>query len=255
MENFYLSANAYNNIYVFGTESASLHIVDTGDGLIMFDTGYLKDFDTLVDKMGDFNLKLEDVKILLLTHGHIDHIDCAKIIRDISGCIIGIGEKDKDYVNGKVNLTWADEIGTEYKYPFEADKIIYDGDIISLGNTTVKCIHSPGHTPGAITYIFNTGDYIASIHGGTGFNSMRIAWLDKYNLPYDCREDFIKSCDRLKKEKVDIVLGNHLSQNNSVKKAEMVENGNKDAFVDKDEWVNFLEGRKKALLDLIEKGE
>ena len=255
MENIYLSVNAFNNIYLFGTYDASLHIVDTGDGLIMFDTGYLKDFDTLIEKMGEFNLKVEDVKLLLLTHGHIDHIDCAKIIRDMSGCQIFIGDADKDYVNGKLNLTWADEVGVEYKYPFEADKIIYDGDIITLGNTTVKCINSPGHTPGATTYIFNTGDYIASLHGGCGFNSMKKAFLDKYGLSYDCRDDFIKSCDRLKEEKVDIVLGNHLTQNKSVEKAEMVKNGNKDAFVDKEEWVSFLEGRKQALIKMVESGE
>ena len=73
--------------------------------------------------------------------------------------------------------------------------------------------------------------------------------MDKYGLSYDCRENFIKSCDRLKEEKVDIVLGNHLTQNDSIGKAKRVSEGETEAFVDKTEWDNYIEGIKKTMKD------
>ena len=75
----------------------------------------------------------------------------------------------------------------------------------------------PGHTPGTMS-IFSVSDeyiYRAGMHGGVGTNSMSKEFLDRYGLSYDCRKQFLDGLDRLKQEKVDIFIGNHVWNNDT----------------------------------------
>ena len=77
--------------------------------------------------------------------------------------------------------------------------------------------------------------------------------MDKYCLDYGCRDEFINSMDRLKKEKVDIFLGNHMQHNRTKEKYEQICSGNKKAFVNPGEWAEYAEWAKQNLLNLMEK--
>ena len=55
--------------------------------------------------------------------------------------------------------------------------------------------------------------------------------MDKYQLPYSYRDDFINAMERISTEKVDIFLGNHMQQNDSPKKYNELLNGNTKAFI------------------------
>jgi metallo-beta-lactamase class B len=188
-------------------------------------------------------LKLADVKYIFLTHGHIDHLGGAKALRDLTGAKIALGAEDREYANGQLDLSYAKELGMVFKETFEPDVLLHDGDEITLGKTTVRAVATPGHTPGAMSFFFDVTDgketFRAGLHGGMGINTMCKEFLDKYNLPYSLRDDFVKSMLRLNEEKVDIFLGNHMQHNKTESKAALLKAGNKYAYVDGREWQPY----------------
>jgi len=77
------------------------------------------------------------------------------------------------------------------------------------------------------------------LHGGMGTNTLCHEFLEKYNLPYSLRDDYINSMNRLNEETVDIFLGNHMQHNDTIGKAKRIETGDKYAFVNPDEWKPY----------------
>lgn len=246
----------WGNLYFIGTEPASTHIIDTGDGLIMLDSGYQHSLYLVLQNMHALGLDPMKLKYIVHTHGHIDHCGATRALVEMTGAKTFIGAPDGDYVNGKLDLSWAKELGIHLE-TFEPDVLLHDGDIISLGNTDIKAIATPGHTPGAMSYLFDvrcgSRTLTAGLHGGAGTNSMTKKFLDRYGLSYDCRADFLASMDRLMTLPVDIYLGNHAYQNKTAEKYQQLLAGNTDAFVDTTAWGKFAEDCKKRLQSLIDK--
>jgi len=235
----------WGNLYFVGTEPASVHIIDTGEGLIMLDSGYQQSLYLVIHNMHLLGLNPKDVKYILLTHGHIDHVGGARALKELTGAKIVLGRPDRDYVNGKLDLSYAKELNMEFNETFEADILIDDKDVIELGNAKIKAVATPGHTEGAMSYFFDVydGERImrAGLHGGMGINTLSDEFLNKYNLPLSLRDDFRRSMKRLNEEKVDIFLGNHMQHNDTLGKYERLINGEKDAFIDPDEWTAYNE--------------
>lgn len=245
----------WGNLYFVGTEPASTHIVDTGEGLIMFDSGYQHSLYLVIHNMHLLGLNPCELKYIIHTHGHIDHFGGTRALVELTGAKTVLGKEDKEYANGMLDLSYAKELGMEFTECFEPDILLVDGDVIRLGNTHIRAVATPGHTPGAMSYLFNVTDgvnsYIAGLHGGIGINTMCREFLDKYNLSYECREQFINAMDRVKAEKVDIFLGNHMGHNHTPEKYEMLCKGNKKAFINQKEWAEFAEWSKQNLLKMM----
>ena len=246
----------FGNLYFVGTVPASVHLVDAGDGLIVFDTGYDQSLDLVIKHISEIGFSVKDIKYIFLTHGHIDHMGGAKRLRELSGAKIFLGKADKTYATGEADLSYAKELGMEFTTTFTPDVLVSDGDSFTLGNTTVRAVATPGHTPGAMSYFFEVTDgkesFIAGLHGGMGINSLERGFFDKYGLPYSLREDFVNSMLRLSTEKVDIFLGNHMQHNDTEKKAKMLSEGNEKAFVNPAEWKEYNLWCIKNLENMIE---
>lgn len=256
-----IALNIFGNLYFSGTEQASTHILDTGDGLLLIDSGYPADTDALIYDMRSLHLDPDCIRWILHTHGHIDHMGGTHELVRLTGAETLIGAPDADAATGKLPLSYAEELGMKYEKTFEPDRFLYDGDRIRFGSTEVLCVATPGHTAGAMSYFFDVTDvvrkktYRAGLHGGMGVNSLEKWYLDKYNLPYSLREDFRRSMERLMKEKVDIFLGNHMAHNHMKEKYKRLIDGDPDAFVNPDEWVPFNEYSIRYLDDMIAREE
>jgi len=242
-ERLFPSFKIFGNLYFVGSQPASVHIVDTGEGLIMFDTGYQHSLYITLDNMYRLGLDPHDIKYIMLTHGHIDHFGAARALKELTSAKLVLGKADELYATGELDLSYAKELGMEFNETFEPDILLVDGDTVSLGNTTVTAVATPGHTPGAMSYFFDVTDgnevFRAGLHGGMGTNSLRKEFLEKYQLPFELRDIFCRSMLRLNKERVDIFLGNHMKQNNTAEKYQELLNGNDKAFVDSNEWQPF----------------
>ena len=234
----------FGNLYFVGTIVASTHVIDTGSGIILIDPGVPHALYLVLENIRALNLNPYDIKYIVISHGHYDHLGAAKALSELTGAKIFLGRADREYANGTYDLTCAKEIGCPYYESFEPDVLLDEGDIIALGNTSILCKKAPGHTPGTMAFFFDVTDgentYRAAMHGGVGTNTMRKAFLQKYGLTTELREAFVPAIKRLMNEKVDIHLGNHVENNDTIEKGERITE-DYNPFIDSTAWKKFLQ--------------
>ncbi len=223
------------NVYFVGTFQASCHLIDTGEGLILIDPGYSNTLYLVVRSIYELGFNPKDIMYIINTHWHGDHTEATAAMVDLSGAKTLIGRDDEEKV----------------KRYFDPDILIGEGDTLSLGNTTVSFIETPGHTKGTISLFFNTEDdgkiYRVGMFGGAGANTMAQGHFD-----YDgCRKDYRNSLHRLKKEKVDVFIGNHVWNNDTAVKGELLLKTGENKFIDVNIWHEFLTFCEKRLDDVI----
>ena len=109
---------------------------------------------------------------------------------------------------------------------FQPDVLLENNDTVNLGNTCIRCVSTPGHTAGTLSFFFDVYDgkktLRAGMHGGVGMNSMNQAYLKRMNLPLDMPVKFLYGLELLQKEHLDIFIGNHVGNNDTVGKAEIL---------------------------------
>lgn len=225
------------NVYFVGTFQASSHLIDTGEGLILIDTGYADCCYLVVRSIYELGFRPSDIKYIIHTHWHGDHTEATRAVVDLSGAKTLIGCED------------AKKVG-QY---FTPDILVHDGDTLSLGNTTVSFMETPGHTKGTISFFFDTEEdgkhYRVGMFGGAGVNTLTQGAFD-----YDgCREDYRNSLHRLQKEQVDVFIGNHVWNNDTAVKGELLLKTGKNTFLDPGLWHQFLDFCEKRLDKLIAK--
>ncbi len=247
----------FGNVYFVGNANASCHIVDTGDGLIMLDSGLIETLYIVLSGMEKLGLSPRDLKYIVHTHGHIDHFGATRALVELYGCKTFIGKEDAECARGNNDLSWCPEFEIGFE-SFEPDVLLSDGDEIKLGNTVITCRSTPGHTAGCMSFFFDVTDgdktFRAALHGGSGFNSMSLEYLDKYGLDHSLRDNFIEANERLAKEKVDIYLSNHLYQNDMPEKYKKLTAGDKYAYVNGQDWGKYCLAVAENLRKFIAEG-
>ena len=223
------------NIYFIGTKEASCHLIDTGDGLILIDTGYEESAQTILESMNTLGFNIADVKYILHSHGHGDHTAAtAALLKLAPDAKTFLSFKDIKYISG-----------------FTPDFDIKEGDVIKLGNTEIKCLFTPGHTEGSVSFFLDVTEdgelYRAAMFGGAGVNQLRRAYMNRRDVPYLCRGLFFDSVERLLGERVDVMIGNHTWQNKTLQKYEKMATAEKNPFIKPNEWGVYLRSLTASL--------
>jgi hydroxyacylglutathione hydrolase len=147
------------NCYVVGSEA-------TREGLVIDPGGNAED---IFKAIADAGL---DIKIIVLTHGHSDHIAALYDIQDRTGAEVAIHSDDADFLQGRG--AFSTMFGISYKTPEPPDRLLDDGDKINIGGLPFTVVHTPGHTPGSICLLTDdkvfTGDTL--LHHGIGTTLM-----------------------------------------------------------------------------------
>jgi len=225
------------NTYFVGTFPASSHLIDTGDGLILIDTGYSDTLFLLINSIYKLGFSPYDVKYIIHTHRHRDHTEATAAFVHLTGAKTCIGKKDAQKV----------------RIYFEPDVLLSDGDVIRLGNTEIEVVETPGHTEGTISLFYETEEkgikYQVGTFGGAGVNTLAKGKFDYEN----CRNDYLESLNKLRKRKVDVFIGNHVWNNDTVRKAFVLKATGENLFIDTHIWNEFLDFCEKRLYDTIAK--
>lgn len=92
------------------------------------------------------------VKVLLNTHGHDDHICGNRDIRELTGCIVMVSDKDADML-----IHTKDTFGLLKKFGgsenLKADNFFYENDVINIDGVSLRVIETPGHTKGSVSFV------------------------------------------------------------------------------------------------------
>ncbi len=242
----------HDNIYFIGNERVSVHLIDTEKGLVLIDSGYPDMYELIIVNIEKMGFSPKNISAIFHSHGHIDHYGTTRELVRLSGAKTYISRIDNEIVNGTLDLSWAVELNIDRIPPFDCDVLIEDGDVFDFGNVSIRCVNTPGHTDGVMSYFITLPDgIVAAMHGGSGMNSMKAAFLKQYGLSFDCRRKFKEAVVRLTDEKVDLVLGNHPEQNDTKSKMLKVFGGDAD-IIDRDEWGRLMASLKRTIDRLAE---
>ena len=247
----------YGKLWHVGGKSSPSYLFDTGDGLLLLDTGLPKSGYIIFRNIYDLGFKPRDIRWILHSHGHYDHIGMTRALVEMTGAKTYLGTPDRDFVNGTRELPRAKFIDYSFDEPFEPDVLINGGDVLTFGSLEIRCESAPGHTPGTMAFFFDLEENgvvrRAGMHGGVGVNSMRTAFLSRFGLSTECRQQFLDAVDKLMDEPVEILVGNHLGNYdalNKVRRREEFPDG-PNPFVDPSEWKRFLTTRAELVRKLM----
>jgi len=160
-------ARVFDNLYFVGGKVHSAWALTTSDGIILIDTIFPYNSEELiVGGMKKLGLDAKNIKYVLISHAHADHIGGAEMLQTRYGARVVMGGADWD---------------TVAKYPNrfktmapKRDIVATDGMKITLGETTLTVWATPGHTPGTLSYTFTVFDRGKPVNvaysGGTAFN-------------------------------------------------------------------------------------
>jgi hydroxyacylglutathione hydrolase len=162
------------------------------DKAVIVDTGYSGNSDRILHRLRTHSVRLQDISLIIITHGHIDHYGSAAELRKITGAPIAMHKADAEriklgvnYIGSPVGLAGrilksfykgSDTVGAK---PLEVD-ITFDTDLdlqqFGIGG---MAIHTPGHTEGSVSLILSTGEAIV---GDLVMGSFLFGRLPRYPL-------------------------------------------------------------------------
>lgn len=249
----------FGNLYYVGDRDACPYLIDTGDGLILIDTGYGHEIDYLIENIETLGFRVEDIKIIIHSHGHYDHFGGTQVIKDRSGATVYMSRVDTQLLREmpeRALLQHSCVPGATIPWP---DVEVEDGDHIRLGNTDIRCVLSPGHTFGTLSFFFDVtdGERILRVGswGGTGMLTMYKAYCAWYHLPQTKCQAMLGTIEKLRKEHVDISLGNHCGQcAMGRKRKQMLENPGTNPYIDAGYWSEFLDATEANCREMIRLG-
>ena len=132
------------NVYYIGANNIASILVATPQGHILLDTGTQKMAAVVFPNMVKLGFKPADIKVMLISHAHYDHMETMETIRRLTGATVAALEAEVPaLVSGHdlgSNETWGQE-------PIQVGRVLKSGEDIVLGGSTVKAIWTPGHTP------------------------------------------------------------------------------------------------------------
>ncbi len=236
-----------DGLYYVGDKKVCVHLIDTGDGLILIDSGFLGAEHLLVDSIWRAGFDPKDIRIILHTHGHSDHFGASEEFRRMYGCKLAISRIDAE-------LSRRNNISSTL-YPLATspvfDSELEDGDTVELGDVKIRCVLTPGHTDGVMSFFFDATYegkvYKAGLFGGVGVNAITLPYMIKNGYAEDLPQKMLSSIEFLRGETVDVHLGNHPGDNKTLEKREkqLSEGGN--PFIDQRSWGEFLDSLEKKV--------
>ncbi|WP_084607283.1 MBL fold metallo-hydrolase [Sulfurospirillum arcachonense] len=217
----------FDNVYCIGSVSVTTWAIKTSEGIILIDSMWDDNDAKMIEKgMIELGLDPKDLKYILVSHGHGDHYGGAKYLADKYHAKVAMTKVDTDFMN---TLNKGPNGPRSPKAP--VSMFLKDGDVVTLGDRSVKILVTPGHTPGGMSFIFpvmNDGEkHNAILWGGTGIpRDMKSKLAYKKSV-----EHFITEA---KKVNADVSLTAHLfigSGFDDLKAAGIRKKGEKNPFI------------------------
>ncbi len=154
------------NIYYVGGQYGS-YLITTPEGHILHDTGTADMHALIVSNVEKLGFDVRDIRIIISSHAHWDHVEGHAAMRRVTGAqVVALGGDAVALQSGQDNSA----IGARDFEPVTVDRVIEDGDTVTLGAVTLRALWTGGHTQGAtmwMTTVQEGGDtYSVAFRGG-----------------------------------------------------------------------------------------
>jgi metallo-beta-lactamase class B len=205
------------NIYYVGTNTLSSFLITTPQGHILIDSTYERNVPTIAKSVEQLGFKFSDIKILLGNHAHGDHQEGDALVKQMSGAQVMAMAEDvpalKELKPG----------GKEHP----VDRILHDGEQVTLGGTTLVAHLTPGHTRGCTTWTTTAQE------GGKTYNVMFGCSLrPPAVVTPEVADEFTRSFKTVRALPCDVQLGDHGAQYNMREKFAKLKDGAPNPFID-----------------------
>jgi metallo-beta-lactamase class B len=239
------------NLYYVGASDITSFLITTPEGHILLDSGFEETVPIIRENLKKLGFKLKDVKILLTSHAHYDHVGGLAALKELTGAKLLVHEKDIPQLarGGKGDP----HLGDQFPFrPVRADRALKDGEQVSLGGTTLTAHLTPGHTVGCTTWTMKaSGQDVVFVCSASILPGVKLT--DNAAYP-QIAEDYARTFQVLKSLPCDIFLASHASFYDGLGKAERLRKGaEKNPFIDPEGYRTYVEKAEKRYRDLLEK--
>ncbi len=147
------------NTYLVGTCGIAAILVTGSAGHILIDSGTETGADLIAANIRSLGFRLEDVKYLLHSHEHLDHVGGMARLQQLTGAQLIASRPAAAVFNSGAAGPSDPQAGMHKPFPAaRVDRIINDGETVLLGNLLLTAIATPGHTPGALSWHWGSCD-------------------------------------------------------------------------------------------------
>jgi len=233
------------NLYYVGTRGVSSFLFVTPAGNILLDTGVEEAVPLVVANIEKLGFKAGDIKILLASHAHFDHVGGhAAMQQRTSATVMALGD-DATALSSGVD---GSALGGPGWKPVKVGRVLRDGDIVTLGGVTLTAHLTPGHTKGCTTWTTTVQQdgktYRVVLIGGTSINA-GVTLTNNTRHPRII-EDYARTFTVLRDFSPDIFLAQHPNMFRMEDKVKRRLAGEANVFVDPQGYRAFVEAGEKA---------
>lgn len=165
---------AFDNVYNVGICWVSAWLIKTSDGPVLIDTLYGAYTDQLIENIKKIGVNPADIKMVLLTHGHFDHVGGVSRLKALTNAKFVMTKEG--WSEAQVDAQKSQGKPGAWTMPAAADILVKDGDVLTVGDTRIYAYATPGHTWGTTSYALDVKDgdktYRAITIGGLGLNAI-----------------------------------------------------------------------------------
>ncbi|WP_256754605.1 subclass B3 metallo-beta-lactamase [Mesorhizobium sp. Mes31] len=244
-------------LYFVGTRGLSSFLFVTSQGDILLNTGDTKSGPMIEASIKKLGFKPDDIKIIINGHGHSDHAGGFAYLKKLSGAQLAIMEPDVAMIEdgGKSDFHYGKDWEVMGQDPVHVDRVLRDGDRVSLGDVTLTGYNTPGHTRGSTTWITHVTEagktYEVVFPDGGGFNPGYRLVGPKADYP-GIADDFRRTHHFHEMLKPDIWFGFHTEYFNMEGKLKRAATEGVNAWVDPEGYREFIASKKRAFEDEVD---
>jgi metallo-beta-lactamase class B len=159
------------NVYYVGTRGLSSFLIVTPAGGIIIDSGAADSVPFIRANVERLGFRLSDVKVLLTGHAHFDHVGGHADLQRLTGARVMVMDGDRQALESGVDRSALGAVGWK---PVAIDRVLKDGDTVTLGGVTLTAHLTPGHTQGCTTWTMTARqdgkDYKVAFTGSVTIN-------------------------------------------------------------------------------------
>jgi enterochelin esterase family protein len=237
------------NLYYVGSKGLASYLITTPRGHILINSDLETSVPLIRASVERLGFKFNDIRILLISHAHWDHDAGSAEVKRLTGATYMVMDGDVSVVEsgGKTDFHYANQPTMLYP-PAKVDRVLHDGDKVTLGGTTLVAHLTPGHTKGCTTWTMKVKEagktYDVVIIGSPNVN-------DGYKLVGNpsypqIASDYERAFKVLKALPVDIFLGAHGSYFDLETKYARLKEGAVTPFVDRAGYKRYVADREEA---------